>query len=101
VQFSERRTFYHATIPETCRQVVVVVVVEEEGAAAAAAAVAHPLSRQDVILYLLTYPPPQVSSVFSFLKPFLFMRYVLHIFQSLSFNLGFQPSTCELSFLSP
>ncbi len=53
--FSEGRTFYHATIPETRREVVVVVVVEEE---AAAAAIAHPLSRQDVILNLLTYPPP-------------------------------------------
>jgi hypothetical protein len=59
VQFSEGRTFYHATIPETCREVVVVVVivlVEEEEAAAAV--VAHPLSRQDVILNLVTYPPP-------------------------------------------
>jgi hypothetical protein len=43
-----------------------------------------------------------VSSVFSFLKPFLFMRYVLHIFQSLSFiQSRRQPSTCELCFLSP
>jgi hypothetical protein len=62
VQFSEGRTFYHATIPETRREVVVVVVVvvveEEEEEEAAAAAIAHPLSRQDVILNLLTYPPP-------------------------------------------
>jgi hypothetical protein len=68
VQLSEGRTFCHATIPETCREVVVVVVEEEEeeAAAAAAAAAAHPLSRQDVILNLLTYPPTQVSSVFLF-----------------------------------
>ncbi len=62
MQFSEGRTFYHATIPETRREVVVVVVVvvveEEEEEEAAAAAIAHPLSRQDVILNLLTYPPP-------------------------------------------
>ncbi len=63
MQFSEGRTFYHATIPETRREVVVVVVVvvvveEEEEEEATAAAIAHPLSRQDVILNLLTYPPP-------------------------------------------
>ncbi len=101
MQFSEGKTFYHATIPETRREVVVVVVVVvvvEEEEEAAAAAIAHPLSRQDVILNLLTYPPPQVCSVFSFFKPFLFMRYFLHISQALSFNPDFNPPPVSSAF---